>query len=64
MTERPAHVYTARPADDGSGLWVVVHNESGQEIMRGSEKVCKAKVGLNVDYDAQGVGNEPRKGKT
>jgi hypothetical protein len=62
MTEKAAHVYLTRPSPDDPDLWELVDKGSGQVLMRGSERLVKAKAGLNVDYEAQGVGMRPPRG--
>jgi hypothetical protein len=53
MTAQPVHQYTARPVGDGSGEWILIDRASGQELFRASERLVKAKMHLNVDYEAQ-----------
>jgi hypothetical protein len=53
MTEKAAHVYLTRPSPDDPDLWELVDKGSGQVLMRGSERLVKAKAGLEVDYAAQ-----------
>ena len=62
MTDAPAREYTIRPAGDGSDLFEVLHNPSGQVLYRGSERLCKAKVGLRVDYAALETPRRKKKG--
>jgi hypothetical protein len=52
MTNKAAHVYLTRPSADDPTLWELVEKRSGQVLLRGSERLVKAKAGINADYHA------------